>query len=219
MVINRKKNQLLVISPPNGCITGATMRMGDHDLVSQKELKLVGFNFCDKPDASGHVAQIREKFRVRIWMLYHLRRSGFRRRQLYRLYCCYLRTVIEYCSVVYHTIINGGQRETLERIHRHAIRICYGHDVPVGEVMLEEQIETLEARRVRRCDAFIRKAARNPNFAGRWFRARPESGHSLRRRRTIFEPRAGTNRWFNSPLSFLHRRANQLGIKGCETDV
>ena len=212
MAINKRKTQLLVISPPNRCNTVAKMKMGDHEISSQKELKLVGFTFCDRPDASGHVAQIKEKFRVRVWMLYHLRRSGFRRRQLYRLYCCYLRTVIEYCSVVYHSILSCGQREDLERIHRQAIRICYGHDIVVGAVMAEEQIKTLEARRIRRCDTFIKKAAQNPTFAGQWFRARPELGHSLRRRITIFEPRAETNRWFNSPLSFLRRRANQLGI-------
>ena len=212
MAINKKKTQLLVVSPPNGCNTVATMKMGDHEVSSQKELKLVGFTFCDKPGASAHVAQIKEKFRVRVWMLYHLRRSGFRRRQLYRLYCCYLRTIIEYCSVVYHSILSCGQREDLERIHRQAIRICYGHDIVVGAVMAEEHIETLEARRVRRCDTFIKKSAVNPTFASRRFRARPETSHSLRRRRTIFETRAGTNRWFNSPLSFLRRRANQLGI-------
>lgn len=214
MVINKKKTQLLTISPPNGCNTTAMIRVGEHEVVSQKEMKLVGFMFCDKPDASGHVAQIREKFKVRIWMMYHLRRAGFKERQLYRLYCCYLRTVIEHCAVVYHSLLSAGQREDLERIHRHAIRICYGRDRPIAEVMQTEMIETLEARRVRRCDGFIRKAVANPTFAGHWFLARPESGHVLRRRRQIFEPRAGSARFFNSPLSFLRRRANELGYEG-----
>ena len=119
--------------------------------------------------------------------------------------------------MVYHSVLSCGQREDLERIHRHAIRICYGHDIVVGDVMAEEQIKTLEARRLRRCDAFIRKAAQNLTFAGRWFKARAESGHALHRRRAIFEPRAGTNRWFNSPLSFLRRRANQLRIAAPST--
>ena len=214
MVINKKKTQLMVISPPNGCNTTARISVGEQEIVSQKEMKLVGFTFCDKPDASGHVAQIRERFKVRIWMMYHLRRSGFKKRQLYRLYCCYLRTVIEYCSVVYHSLLSAGQREDLERIHRHAIQICYGHDIPVAEIMQAEMIETLEARRTRRCDGFIRKAVANPTFASRRFFARPGLGHALRRRRQIFEPRAGSSRFFNSPLSFLRRRANQMGIEG-----
>ena len=214
MAINRKKTQLLVISPPNGCDTRAVLKVGDEEIRSQTHLKLVGFSFCEKPNASAHVEQIREKVRVRIWMMYHLKRAGFRGRNLYRLYCCYLRTLVEYCSVVYHSLLTATQSEVLERLHRQAIRICYGNDEPVADIMANEGIETLESRRLRRCDAFVRKASTNPNFSGRWFGRRPEAGYDLRRRREIFEPRAGSTRWFNSPLSFLRRRANQLGIGG-----
>ena len=214
MAINRKKTQLLVISPPNGCNTRAILNIGEEQIHSQARLKLVGFTFCEKPDASEHVEQIRERFRVRVWMMYHLKRAGFKGRGLYRLYCCYLRTVIEYCSVVYHSLLTAGQSEDLERIHRQAIRICYGTENQTRDIMATEGIETLGTRRERRCDVFIRKIACNPQFSGRWFRGRPNAGHDLRRRREIFEPRAGTARWFNSPLSFLRRRANQLGIAG-----
>ena len=213
MKINKKKTQLLVISPANGCKTGAAMDVGEEEevIVSQDKMKLVGFTFGDRPDAAMHVAQIRERFRTRIWMLYHLRRAGFRNRQLYRLYCCYLRTVIEYCAVVYHSMLTRGQEDDLERLHRQAIRTCYGNDVDVRRVMEREEIETLQDRRLRRCDGFIRKAAANPSFSD-WFRRRPGSGHWLRQRRNVFKPRDSTSRIFNSPLSYIRRRANQLGL-------
>ena len=195
MAINRKKTQLLVISPPNGCNTRAALKIGDEEIRSQPRLKLVGFSFCEKPNASKHVEQIREKFRVRIWMMYHLKRAGFKGRNLYRLYCCYLRTIVEYCSVVYHSLLTAVQSEALERPHRQAIRVCYGNKGQIANVMATEGIETLEARRVRQCDVFIRKAACNPTFAGRWFSGRANAGHDLRSGREIFEPRAGSARW------------------------
>ena len=89
-------------------------------------------------------------------MMYHLKRAGFKGRKLYRLYCCYLRTVIKYCSVVYHSLLTAGQSEDLERIHRQAVRICYGFEGQVQDFMITEGIETFEARRVRQCDGFIR---------------------------------------------------------------
>ena len=147
-------------------------------------------------------------------MLYHLRRAGFKDGQLFRLYCCYIRTIIEYCAVVYHSLLKKGEEEDLERLHRHAVRVCYGMQEPVREVMQTTGIETLKARRERRCDKFIQKAASNPIFGARWFQQRPQSGHNLRRRREIIEPRATTSRRFNSPLAFIQRRANQLGIAG-----
>ena len=214
MAINRKKTQLLVISPPNGCDTRAVVRVGDEEIHSQTELKLVGFTFCEKPDASAHVEQIKEKFRLRIWMLYHLRRAGFKGRQLYRLYCCYIRTVVEYCSVVYHSLLTAGQSEDLERTHRQAVRVCYGYEERAQDIMTAEGIETLEARRTRRCDGFIRRASLNPNFAGRWFRGRPDNGYDLRRRREIFETRASSSRWFSSPLSFLSEEGKPTWHRG-----
>ena len=215
MKINKKKTQLLVISPPNGCNTDATMPVAGADAVqSQKEMRLVGFLFGDTPGVGRHVEYIRNRFSSKVWMLYHLRRAGFRDGQLFRLYCCYVRTIIEYCSVVYHSLLNKGQEEDLERLHRHAVRVCYGTDGPVGEMMQSLGIETLRARRERRCDKFILKAASNPSFGAKWFQRRPQSGHNLRRRREIVEPRASTNRRFNSPLAFIQRRANQLGVAG-----
>lgn len=144
----------------------------------------------------------------------NLRRAGFRDGQLYRLYCCYVRTIIEYCSVVYHPLLNKGQEEDLERIHRQAIRVCFGSNEPVRDLMQRHGLETLKERRERRCDRFIVKAATNPLFQARWFQRRPASGHNLRRRREIAEPRATTMRRFNSPLAFIQRRANQLGVAG-----
>lgn len=145
-------------------------------------------------------------------MLYHLREAGIRGRNLYRLYCCYIRSILEYCSPVYHSLLSGGQSEILEKMNRLAVRICIGLEEDVEDVMAREGIETLAARRVRRCDSFLRKAFSNPMFRERWFVARPESGHDLRQRRATVETRAASSRYFNAPLSFLRRRANQLGL-------
>lgn len=109
-------------------------------------------------------------------MLYNLRKVDFKRKQLYRLYCCYLRTFIEYCTAVYHALLNRGQEETPEKLHRHAIRICYRFDGDKKEVMAENNIETLRNKRVRRCNVFIRKAFAIPVFSLRWFKPRPECG-------------------------------------------
>ena len=102
-------------------------------------------------------------------MLYHLRSVGLRGRQLYRLHCCYVMSWIEYCSAVYHAMLNKGQEEQLESIQRHALRICFGINLPIEELMAENGVETLKARRMRRCDAFTRKAWASPRFGPKWF--------------------------------------------------
>lgn len=78
--------------------------------------------------------------------------------------------------------------------------------------MAAHGIESLEVRRLRRCDNFIKKAVANPRFHRRWFPAQPEITQQLRIRRDVAETVASTQRRFMSPLAFLKRRANELGI-------
>ena len=213
MKINAKKTQLLVVSPPNECITSAAFQTGNEAIKSCDRMKLVGFHFHSKPDAGAHVAELRVKFRKKIWMLYHLREFGVRGRNLYRLYCCYVRAILEYCAPLFHSLLTHGQVEILEKMNRLAVRICFGFDNPVETTMAQHGIKTLEAaRRIRRCDGFLHKAFANPMFAHRWFRQRPTEGPSLRNRRETAETRATTIRYHNAPLPFLRRRANELGL-------
>lgn len=78
--------------------------------------------------------------------------------------------------------------------------------------MARNGIKSLGERRVRRVDTFLRKSFQFPRFGEKWFPVRQEGTMNLRRRRTIVETRAATNTRFNSPLAFLKRRANELGL-------
>ena len=77
--------------------------------------------------------------------------------------------------------------------------------------MAEEGIEELRARRLRRRDAFLKKALASPQFGASWFPPR-EVRTGLRRPRQIMESRSSTWRRFNSPLEGLRRRANKLDL-------
>ena len=213
MKINKKKTQLMVMSPPNGFLTRASIRTGEGVVESQEKLKLVGFTFGSRPGVHDHVESIGEKFRMKIWMLYHLRNAGFKGVTLYRLYCCYIRTIIEFCSAVYHSLLTKSQEDYLEGLHKKAVRVCFGHEKRTGIIMEDNHIESLKARRLRRCDAFIRKAALNPRFKERWFPTREGGPQELRNPRRIQENQATTLRRFNSPLAFMRRRANEMGLR------
>ena len=69
-------------------------------------------------------------------------------------------------------------------------------------------IETLEARRVAYIDKFIIMTINNGRFSGKWFPQRAQGNMELRTRREFIETRARTQRYFNSPLAYMRRRAN-----------
>ena len=213
MSINERKTQLLVVSPPNGCETTAVIATGNGGQIkSSGTLKLVGFTFGSEPGPGAHIDSIADRYSRKKWMLHHLSEAGFKGQHLFKLYCCYIRSIIEYGSPVYHSLLNGAQELRLERLQRHALRVCFGYHRPIEEAMKEFGISTLKDRRVRRCDNFIRKAEKKPRFAEAWFPQRQIIPHQLRSGRQVQETQAITNRRFKSPLAFLKRRANELGI-------
>ena len=211
MVINCAKTQLLCMSPNNGCKTVARIHTPDGPVDSVDKLKLVGFVFGSEPNAAAHVGHLLEKFRVKVWLLFHLREAGIKNDKLFKLYCVYIRSMLEYCSPVYHSILTAGQAETLERLQRHAARVCYGSD-QIREVMAQRGIENLETRRQARVDRFILKTVSSTRFGPEWYQRRAEVGHNLRERRTFFEAPTRTARAFNNPRNYFVRRANQLGL-------
>ena len=177
MKINTKKTQLLVIGSPNGYTHSASLRVGEDDeILSVDKLKLVGFTFGTRPGVADHVEAVRERFMRKIWMLYRLRNAGFRERPLHRLYCCYLRTAIEYCSVVYHPMLTVEQENELEKLNRLAARISFGSDLPTDDILALNCIESLKERRIRRCDAFLKKTLAPPDLALNGFRGASERG-------------------------------------------
>ena len=212
MKVNVKKTQLLCISPNNGCLTSAAISTEDTEpIVSASSLKLVGFTFGETPNASAHVTSIKISYRRKVWFLSHLRLAGIKGYNLYKLHCCYICSIIEYLSPVFHPMLLKGQAEDLEKLHRHAVRVCFGQEGDIQVVIRDLGIDTLVTRRQRRMDSFIRKAASNPRFI-HWFPLQGEINMELRRRRMIAEIRSKTERRHHGPIAYMRRRANELGI-------
>ena len=149
MQVNLAKTQLLCISPNTGCITSAAIQLDGNTIQSSSTMKLVGFTFGSSPIVEAHMTSIREEYRVKVWILFHLREAGIKGLNLYRRYCCYLRSRIDYLWAAYHSMLVKGKAAALERLHRYSLRLCFGFDGNIGVRMDELDIETLGERRLR----------------------------------------------------------------------
>ena len=210
MKVNGKKTQLLMISPPNGYVNSSFINIQGQRIKSINEMKLLGFVFGSEPNVSAHVESIKKKFKSRFWSLIHLKRSGISGDDLFKLFNVFIRPVIEFCSVIYHPLLTKKQSSTLERMQRQATRLAYGWDISYQDICAIKGITTLEERRTNYIDCFVRKTLQNPRFSNSWFPLRDRDQHNIRDRKIYQETRSRTQRYYNSPLSFLRRRANYL---------
>ena len=130
--------------------------------------------------------------------------------QLFKVYVIFIRPVIEYCCVIYHPMLTQGQSEELERLQKQVTKLCFGHDKSYKTICAEQNIKTLSERRVDYIDNFVFKTVNNPRYRDTWYPLRQDPVQGLRNRKPFKETVARTNRYFNSPLSYLRRRANFL---------
>ena len=70
----------------------------------------------------------------RYWILSHLRRFGFNQDELVKVYKTVVRPIADYCSVVYHPMLNDEQDEALDRCQAHALWCIYGMGISYSEM-------------------------------------------------------------------------------------
>ena len=89
-------------------------------------------------------------------------------------------------------------------------KLAFRWDKSYTSICEDHGIETLKKRREVYIDNFVQKALDNPRYSDNWFPRRGENLHNLRARRPYKENKAKTSRYYNSPLSYMKRRANDL---------
>ena len=107
-------------------------------------------------------------------------------------------------------MLTGAQSEEIEKMQKKVVKLAFGWDRNYEVVCAEQNIESLKVRREQYIDNFVTKTLCNERFSEAWFPLRSPDVHNLRDRRPYKETKSKTNRFYNSPLSFMRRRANDL---------
>jgi DNA polymerase III delta prime subunit len=158
---------------------------GGRKIASENDsMKILGFHFGTQPNVSLHVSEMVKKARRRFWVIRHLKRHGLSEEELTQVYCSILRSVLEYCSVVYGPMLTNDQSETIERVQSQALKCIFGFEKSYREILEKTNLETLSQRRENAILKFAKKCIEG-RFS-HWF--------PCRRPRDTLEPRWCTKR-------------------------
>ena len=83
---------------------------------SQESLVLLGFRFVRRPNVSGQLSLIQEKFNARSWMIHHLKQAGVPDKDVLTIYTSMIWPVIEYACQVYSPMLTATQSDDLEKL-------------------------------------------------------------------------------------------------------
>ena len=103
-----------------------------------------------------------------MWSLNHIKRAGINQGTMVSVYCAMLRPLIEFCSAVYHPMLNEQQSVSLERLQSSALKIIFGFGKSTDELLRLANITSLKVRREAAFLNLARSMVKNERYSG-WF--------------------------------------------------
>ena len=202
---------MLCINPRNHLNVRTYVEHNDDKIMSTDTMKILGFTFDTRPNASKHVEVCIDKFHARLWSLRFLKKSGLDQDKLLDMYNSLVRSAVEYCAIVYHSMIPQYLSDRLEALQRRALRIIFGWNVDIGTVMAARNIDTLQERREAAVLKFALKNERIEKYGGKWFEKNEDVEVGLRpgTRNTYKEQLCRTERTKSNPVVYMTRVLNE----------
>ena len=187
--VNAKKTQMVCVNATitNNLDTYIRNPVDKSRISGGKELKILGFYFDNRPTVDRHVEEIEKKFRRRVWLLRNLKRAKIDNNELVSAYCSFIRPVIEFCSSIYHPMLNKNLNLRIEKLQYSALRIIYGYELERHELLKKSGLGTLEERREALFAKFCLKLYNNQRFKTAWLPERNFIGHCNIKLQRIFQ--------------------------------
>ena len=202
--LNAKKCQALEVNFSKTKPQHADLSIGSDKLDYVDKAKILGISIQNDLKWQSQVDIMIKKANTRLFMLRSLKRFGFDQDELTVVYKSYVRPVLEYADVVWHSGLTCKQASDLERIQRRAIRTILGYKyISYSKSIQQCNIKKLSDRRVEHCRTF----ANGLSDSLRTSHLLPPTrisvhGRSLRSAHDRTQLRAKTNRFKQSPIPF-----------------
>ena len=162
MQLNEKKSQYMIFSRSNSEFA-TRLTMNGNTLDRVEEIKLVGVWLTTFLDWDKNTREMCKKAFARMTMLTKLKYVGTSREDLLDIYNLYIRSVLEYCSVVWHSTLTVQQGTDIENVQKLCLKIILGIDYSsYDEALKITGLENLSTRRESRCLKFGLKSLLHP---------------------------------------------------------
>ena len=144
-------------------------------------------------------------------MLTKLKYVGVSTEDLLEIYILFIRSITEYCSVVFHSILTVEEATDIERIQKVSLKIILDDNYVSYAAALEmTNLETLYDRRERRCLNFALKCLKHPINKELFPKNKILGTEAIRiRHREPYQVNfARTVRYRNSSIPYCQRKLN-----------
>ena len=156
------------------------LKINDINLDRISVTKLLGVWISEDMSWSRNCQEICKSAYSRLSLITKLKYVGVSMEDLLDIYILFIRSVTEYCAVVFHSSLTQQESDKLEKIQKTCIKIIMGdlyQDYPSALELCG--LQTLYERRERRCLDFSLKCIKHPKNQ-RIFQKNPGYKHRVR---------------------------------------
>ena len=211
MKLNEEKSHYMIFSRSNTEFA-TRLTMNNKTLDRTEEVKLVGLWITTYLDWQKNSHEICRKAYARMTMITKLKYVGIPLEDLIDIYTLYVRSALEYCSVVWHSTLTKEQSTDIENVQKLCMKIILGREyTSYDDSLIKCGLEKLSTRRESRCLKFGLKSLLHPVHS-QLFPVNPHVisapyGSSSREHFTV--NRARTDSYRDSAVPYIQRMLNQ----------
>ena len=214
--LNEMKSKYIIFSRSKSDFA-TRLKLNDKNLEEVSEMKLLGIWVTQNLSWQKNCQEMCKKAHKRICLLTKLKYIGVHRNDLIDVYKLFIRSVLEYASVVFHSKLTEDQSKMLESIEKICLKIILAEEY---ESYLEAlklcSITSLTERRQARVDKFITKCIKHDKHKNMFPISNKylENIHNLRNIEKFEVNSAKTQAYKSSFIPSAQRRLNMLHRDG-----
>ena len=209
MQLNKSKTNYLIFSRTREEYA-TRLTIASTYIDSKKVTKLLGVWLEESGKWERNTKEILKRAYARVSMLTKLKYAGVSTEELLHNYKQFVRVMLEYCSVVWHSSLSEQQSRSLERCQSVCLRVILGDNFISYEAALEMTgLKTLSDRRQSRCLDYGLKSLKHPQNS-RYFPENPNLDLTMTvRNREQFKVNFGrTKQYQQSAIPYIQRLLN-----------
>ena len=176
-----------------------------------EETKLVGVWLTTWLDWDKNCREICKSAYARMTMLTKLKYVGVPTDDLLNIYILYVRSLLEYCSVVWHSTLTVEQSKNLENVQKLCLKVILGENYTTYENALKDScLDKLSQRREEKCLKFGLKSLLHPVHSS-MFPVNPQiltNPHNTRNTEHFQVNWANSDSYRDSAIPYIQRLLN-----------
>ena len=145
-------------------------------------------------------------------MLSKLKYVGVQREDLLLIYKLFIRSCLEYCSIVYHSSLTIQQSNSMERVQRVCLRLILANEyIDYEQALRSCNLSKVSQRRENRALSFAHKALKHPKHKSMCpiseeYLSNP---HNIRQKEKFKVNFARTSRYKRSFIPYMQSKLNE----------